>query len=263
MIPNTIHFIFGLRKDFGSKPFSFFNYLAVKSAYDCNHPNEIKFYYKYKPKGKWWEKSKKYLTLIKVEPPTEIFGNKLIHYAHQSDILRYQILMKEGGIYLDMDVICLNSFKPILKYDCVMGKEGNYGLCNAVMLVKAKSRFLKKIYDTYHDFKSGEWGKHSVVLPLKLANLYPDYIHVEDRCSFFWPLYNNPAPLWKIRSAKVSEKNKYRDKLEEIILSQSYCMHLWNKLWWDPFLKNLSPESIKRGNTLFAKLCLRFLDSSK
>jgi hypothetical protein len=81
MIPNIIHFIFGLRQDLAGTQFSFIHYLAIKSADECNKPAAINFYYKHEPSGEWWEKSKRYLTLIKIEPPTEIFGNPLMHYA--------------------------------------------------------------------------------------------------------------------------------------------------------------------------------------
>ena len=47
MVPNIIHFIFGLEKKFGNRPFSIFHYLAIKSAYEINEPDKIYFYYKY------------------------------------------------------------------------------------------------------------------------------------------------------------------------------------------------------------------------
>src|ERR1041385_7524074 len=128
MVPNVIHMIYGFKEPDSDNLFHFIYYLAIKSAYECNKPDVIKFYYKHEPIGEWWEKAKPYLTLIKVEPPKEIFGNPLIHYAHQADVMRLEILIKEGGIYLDIDVICLNSFKRLRQYKCVLGREGEKGL---------------------------------------------------------------------------------------------------------------------------------------
>ena len=100
-IPNIIHFVFGLKEQ--ESEFELYRYIAIKSAYDVNKPDKIYFYYYYEPYGYWWNKVKAYITLVKIIPPTEIFGNKLHHYAHQADIIRLQKLIEHGGIYLDMD----------------------------------------------------------------------------------------------------------------------------------------------------------------
>jgi len=263
MIPNVIHFVFGLRDDFGSFPFSFVHYLAIKSAYECNHPAAIKFHHKYEPKGEWWEKSKGYLNLVKVDVPTEIFGNKLLHYAHQTDVLRLEILLREGGIYLDMDVICLNSFRPLLRHDCVMGREGRYGLCNAVIMAKPGSKFLKTWYDQYRNFKSTEWNKHSVFLPLELARRNAEDLHIEDPFAFFWPTISNPGVLWRKIDPRASFLMKSKDRLAQMILQHAYCMHLWNQGWWDKYLKDLAPDYLRKTDNLFSRLCLKFIDPAR
>jgi len=51
MIPNIIHFIYGLKEDFGGIPFSLVHYLAIKSACEVNRPEQINFYFRYEPKG--------------------------------------------------------------------------------------------------------------------------------------------------------------------------------------------------------------------
>ena len=56
MIPNKLHFVFGLSEDFGLKPWSFCHYLSVKSAIELNNPEKVYLYYKYKPTGEWFEK---------------------------------------------------------------------------------------------------------------------------------------------------------------------------------------------------------------
>ena len=54
MIPNIIHFIFGMAPDFGGIPFSMVNYLAIKSAIDINKPETVIFHYEFEPEGSWW-----------------------------------------------------------------------------------------------------------------------------------------------------------------------------------------------------------------
>ncbi len=60
MIPNVIHFCFGLSQDHGGKPFSLVHYLAVRSAVEVNRPDAVRFYYCYEPSGEWWERARPY-----------------------------------------------------------------------------------------------------------------------------------------------------------------------------------------------------------
>ena len=247
MIPNIVHFCFGFSKDFGKKGFSFVHYLAVRTAHEVNRPERINFFYKYEPSGEWWEKSKPLLNLIQIEPPQEIFGKPLRHFAHQSDVVRLEALLKHGGIYLDMDVLCLKPLKPLMEYDFVMGiqdKGGRYhGLCNAVILSKPDALLLKLWYEKFRSFRSKGrdrfWDEHAVKAPTRLAREHPDAIHIEGERSFFWPPWREPDRLWR---------NSGED------FSQSFCIHLWETLWWDKYLKKLSPEYLKKSDSTFARL---------
>ena len=58
------------------------------------------------------------------------------------------ILYNKGGVYLDIDTICVKSWKHLLNEDVVLGKEAN-GICNAIMFTKPKSKFFKLWLDKY------------------------------------------------------------------------------------------------------------------
>lgn len=85
-------------------------------------------YYKYESDGVWWERAKEFVELVQVSVPRQIFGNKLYTCAHKADVLRLIILFKYGGIYLDIDTICIKPFAPLLKYDLVLGRENPCGI---------------------------------------------------------------------------------------------------------------------------------------
>lgn len=52
------------------------------------------------------------------------------NYGEKSDILRYEILYQEGGIYVDHDVKCIQSFEPLNKgFDFFCGMELPYKTC--------------------------------------------------------------------------------------------------------------------------------------
>jgi hypothetical protein len=46
----------------------------------------------------------RFLTLIRIEAPREIFGRPLAYVVHRSDVAALQKLIEYGGIYLYADV---------------------------------------------------------------------------------------------------------------------------------------------------------------
>ena len=254
MVPNIIHFIFGLEKKFGNRPFSIFHYLAIKSAYEINEPDKIYFYYKYEPQGYWWGKAKKYVEPILISVPRQIYGNKLYHYAHKSDVIRLMILFKYGGIYLDIDTICLRPFTNLLNNSCVMAKEllhngEEHGLCNAVILAEKGSKFIQYWLSTYKHFRSkGKdiyWAEHSVRVPLKIAELYPNTLHIEPERSFFYPSY------FQEDLKMLFQKN--------LSFPEAYVFHLWESLSFDSYLSKLTREYILAVDTSYNIIARNFL----
>lgn len=252
MIPNIFHFCYGFTKDFGGKPFSLVHYLAVKSAYDVNKPDDIFFYYKYEPEGEWWEKAKKIINLVQIDPPEEIFGNKLYHVAHKSDVWRLNTLIEFGGIYMDLDTICVKPFTNLLNNKFVIGRQGKWrkmGLCNAVMMSEKKSEFAKIWLSEYKSFRSKGhdkyWAEHSVALPLKLSLEHIDLLHIENFDSFHYPLYY-PLSLLKMFKFNLKYKN-------------AYCHHLWENGSWEKYLKKLNIDNIQNTNTTYNLIARRYL----
>jgi len=257
-IPNIIHFVYGFKKQ--DEEFELYKYISIKSAHDVNKPDKIYFHYHYEPYGYWWDKIKHLLTLNKVELPTEIFGNDLLHYAHRADIVRLQKLNEIGGIYLDIDTICLKSFNDLLDNDFIMGEQNNsnnsevYGLCNAVILSKPNSNFGMKWYDSYKTFRSkgrdNNWDEHSVIKPLQLSKEYYDDITVLNHNKFFYPLW------YTINDVLFNEEYDLEEYKK--IVKNNYCIHLWDT-YSHNYLKKLNENDILNKNTLYNIFARKFL----
>ena len=56
------------------------------------------------------------------EPPLFIHKQRLRHIFHQSDVAKLETLIEYGGIYLDYDVIVVNSLDPLRRFDATLGK---------------------------------------------------------------------------------------------------------------------------------------------
>ena len=252
MIPNILHFVYGFKEQ--TEEFELFKYIAIESAYQVNKPDAIYFYYWYEPFGQWWDKIKPRLTLVKTPIPTEIFGRPIKHYAHAADIVRLQKLNEIGGIYLDIDTICLKPFTDLLDNEFVMGIQGgNYGLCNATMLAKPNSKFGRKWFDYYRTFDHTIWDYHSVRLPLTISKLYPEDITILKPEAFFYPLWN---PMPKILFNENIDIEEYK-----LIITNSYSIHLWESFHIN-YLKSLTPEKILQENTLYNIFARKFLKNT-
>ena len=261
MIPNVIHFCFGLSQDHGGKPFSLVHYLAVRSAVEVNRPEAVRLYYCYEPSGEWWERARPYLDLVPVEPMATLYGVPHPHYAHQADFRRLAALDEQGGIYLDMDVLCLRSFEPLRRLEMVLGEEGKdgfYGLCNAVILSAPGSWFVRKWLEGFdpttslwQGFRSSghdaHWNELSVRYPAYLARLYPDRVHVVGDRAFFWPTWRAEDLHLLYRGTGTS-------------FAEAYCVHLWEHVAWKRYLKDLDVDFIRSVDTNFNRLARRFLD---
>lgn len=260
-IPNKLHFVFGLSEDFGGKSWSLCHYLAVKSAIELNKPEKVYFYYKFKPTGKWFEMIEDQLDLIQIEPPSEIFGRPLLHVAHQTGVIRLQVLIEEGGIYMDVDTISRKPFTDLLHHSCVLGIQGYpngavEGLCDGVILAEKNSEFLKHWLLSYQSHRSKGrdeyWAEHAVYMPYMLSKQYPDLLHIEPYSSFHYPLYHGDDPVASIDGIKVLfEQNKE--------FKNAYCHHVWESITWEPYLKNLTIESITNIDTTYNKIARKFL----
>ena len=290
MIPNRIHFIFGLDPEFGGKPFSFVHYLSIRSAWYVNNPDQIMFYFAYEPSGPWWEMAKPLVTTVRVNPIT----GRGLHYAHHADLLRLEVLLSEGGIYLDCDTFCINSFTPLLKHNSVLGIEPNSGLCNAVILAERGSEFIREWTRQYDSFDPSKWNYHSVQLPYNIALEMPALVHIEGEYAFFFPSYDDPMSDWlwrdnlglghRLRGMSricsnyfryyryvagprrvwsyfrhtLSSRNWYMDRLR-----RAFCLHLWESLWWERHLRDLTPKGILRSTGVFSQLIREVLPDLK
>ena len=227
MIPKKIHFIYGLEENFAGKTFCFAHWAAIKSAIKMNPDFEIHYWYQYKPNNYYFDSLLDQITLHQVTAPEEIFNNKLYHVAHKADVLRLQILKEHGGVYLDIDTICVKNFDSLLSSKFVMGYEEAQpnrivGLCNAVMLSEVGAEFLNTWIDSFRTFRSKGrdefWNEHAVRMPYKLALQTPDLITILPKEAFFYPGWHGQG----IAQMFYLEQD----------FPNAYVHHLWESFSW-------------------------------
>ena len=247
MIPKIVHYCFGMSAGSGGKPWSLIHYACLKSAAERIKPEEIFLYCEHQPTGPWWELSRGLVTVERIKAPREIFGNPVAHFAHRADIVRLEMLLKRGGIYLDADVFVHRSFDDLLQNRTVLGRQvvddKELGLCNAVILAEPQAPFLSRWHSEYRSFRSKgrdvHWDEHSVQVPNRLSKQFPDDITVLSPFAFFWPTFNETDLRLMFNSS------------EPIDLSRAYATHLWESVAWEAYLEHLTPERVRAVDSNF------------
>ena len=180
IVPKIVHYIWFYSKE--ECNFKFYNFISVLSAHKYIKPENIIIWYDNLPCGVWWDRIRVYIPILRVRrinPPKTVFGQRIKVPEHRSDVARLGILFEHGGIYLDLDMIALKSWDPLLHYNTTLGAETDYDLGNGVIITVPKSQFLRRWGNTYRNFRDSLWGFNSVIMPFYLAQLYPELIHVE------------------------------------------------------------------------------------
>lgn len=248
-IPNIVHFIW--LKGGLSRPFSFINYLSVRSVAEIQKPEKIYLHCDHEePNNPNWLSVLPYVELCHVEPPEKIAG-QAIHYAqYKSDIVRLEILLKHGGVYLDCDFILLKPFHDLMNQPLTMIYDGpkKESVSNGVIFSIPEQTFLAdwlaKIPDAIN---KGIWANHAVNTPKELlgsgtydVRLLPSKSFIPFDFSKMY-LFDTPPP--------------------EIDLSQSYAVHVWETYWRD-YVGHISKEWASQNDTHFSRIVSRYLMSS-
>lgn len=166
---------------------------------------------------------------------------------------------------MDRDIFPLRSFDNLFHghRDTIMGYEGGHrgGLCNGLIVSKPDSPFLKRWLNLYNDFDDSNWNYHSVVLPRKLAEQYPDELCELSPTAFFWP-------LWTVSHLEYMHTELEYDVARELegliqtngggLYENQMAYHSWSHgaSQWLPYL---TEEKIKKIDTPFNLLIRRFL----
>ena len=245
---NICHFVFGMEKQ--TKDFLFCHYISVNSAYIINNPDIIYFYYHYEPYGIWWNKLKLIpsIKLEKIDVPIKIGSKKINKTAHKADWVRMNMLYDKGGVYLDIDTICVKPWHHLLNKDVVLGKEFPDGICNAIMFTKPKSDFFKLWLNNYEKyFNPDGWREASIELPEKLATKFSNLITLLEPDVFFLPNWTEPQ--------KIFVDNK---KIPENLIS----LHLWETVSLQYMEKiNDYDWAYQNSHTMYGKMLLNLINN--
>ncbi len=270
-IPKTVHYVFGMREQLDA--FHLLHYMAIESCRRVLNPDRIYLYYHHLPYGLFWDLIRPHLTLVHVPLADEVERfdyaesavPELYRYAHHSDVVRLDALIRHGGIYADIDTLFLRPLpEDFYQYPFVMSREAPIldersgevrpSLCNAIMMAEPQARFARVWRDRIGEEMNGSWSNHSCQLAHVLSNEMPDAVHIEPAETFLG------IPLTPEAISALLEGG-------ELDTADSYAVHLWEHLWWDyerrdfsnVHARQLTPDYFLRGETPLARMGKPFL----
>lgn len=238
------HYIFGLRGDFLTRTWEYFNYLSIKSFKKFNPNFKIHFWYIHKPSGKWWQKSTYLIDEFHQIKLDDFLIKQTRSYKCLNNFLKFIILKQLGGIYIDSDIICLKSFKDLLldNKNCIPLIDSTPQ--NFLMYFDKDSNFLKEFL--------GNINIYSQYVPnLLWVEIFSSLLkkYKEETVTFDMPLLKNKFKPWK--NSHVFEL--FKESRNRILDKNYYIIHL-NALGNYDTLKNINEYNINKNSELWPYL---------
>ena len=188
-------------------------------------------------------------------------------YAHHADVIRLDLLERDGGVYADIDTIFHRRFPDDLwDAEAVIGREApvrypdspvaEESLSNALIMCRPGAWFVAEWRRRILDAMDGTWSGHSCRLATRLASERPGRARVEPQARFS-PFDHTASGLRAL----------LEEPLRPGALEGTSSVHLMAHLWWDQnrrdFLAfsagDVTEDLIRRSDTPLANLARPFL----
>ena len=174
----------------------------------------------------WTDETVAYLKLYNQE-----LYNKARNYGQKSDILRYELLYKFGGLYVDIDFRCLKPFDIFHHcYDFYIGLLNGGGSEVAIGLIRSipEHPVLKTVITSMHTVNSDDaeqvletTGNYHFLRSFMSVAPYDTSRLITFPCNFFYPSPN-------------SERFLTPQEQDAWITPESFAIHYWSCSWQKP-----------------------------
>ncbi|XP_048259268.1 uncharacterized protein LOC125384330 [Haliotis rufescens] len=202
LAPRIAHYVM-----YDSRKFEFSHYLSVLSCLHVAGLERVVLHGNVEPSSQWWKhlRVEENVTFSYTDPTNQIYGQNITQFPqHKSDITKFYVLLKYGGISVDPDVYWVNRIPDdILSYDAVLSKDWlkrldwpdtlNIG----VFIAKPNTQFLYNFLRAYRrNYRPYLYIYNGGCVPYKVYEKYPQSLHVDPHLQVltFGPTYH---PTWR------------------------------------------------------------------
>lgn len=216
VIPKNIHFIW-LGSPFPEK------YKRLKKTWERQHPS--------------WN------IQVWSDSDIESFGmvnkdlyDSVSNYGIKSDIFRYEILHRHGGIYTDTDYECFQSFDDLLYLDFFAGTGWNAWpvVFNGLLACTPGNQYMSLIIEAIKQKQIDNNLNFDQILNFTgcdfITPIYVKYCEAKDKSVIFPNHFFYPIPA-TIRGEIRDDNQISRKIIDSYIKPNTYCAHLWYCSW--------------------------------
>jgi mannosyltransferase OCH1-like enzyme len=183
----------------------------------------------------WQDLHPDWVYMLWTDKEVEAFGltNKVQYdharnYGEKSDIARYEILYRIGGLYIDTDFECLKPF-DIFHYYCDFYAGLGYGTCfevfNGLIGCRPGHPIMKYVIDRISNMNHFSRSSLNNTGPLFFGNACYEKMKTYNGPAVLFPItYFYPWPAWERFTPN-------RSFIEGWVQSESYAIHHWAVSW--------------------------------
>jgi hypothetical protein len=172
-IPNMVHMVW-----YSGWDFRFDHYISLKSIRVALPDAKMFIHGREFPHGNdFFERSQTELGLILVQSRVveKVYGREVTVLEHKTDVIRFESLLRFGGMYFDTDVLLvrpvpLNFWRELT----VVGPEGSSGINSGVIFSKRCAPFVRKWYEGYRNYLDKNWGYNAIIVPYQVWTNLPE-----------------------------------------------------------------------------------------
>jgi mannosyltransferase OCH1-like enzyme len=166
-------------------------------------------------------------------------------FGIKSDIARYEILYRFGGIYVDTDFECLKDFTPITSNCSFFAGHSNglkINILNGIIGSSPYNTFFEELLDKTKEplFSNDGMKVINYSGPGLFTSLFMAHLTSNENAVLFPSVYFYPYPNYDLSKNLPLEAIK-----KTYIQSESYAIHYWEASWLKNTFKNKVKKYIK------------------
>jgi hypothetical protein len=276
-VPRAFLVIHGLREP--AEPLHLVHYLCLESCRRVNRPAAMHLYCPHPPAGEWWERIAPHVAVHTIGHRSFVADSARYEetdegrairtarnvYAHESDFLRLEVLLRYGGVYADLDTLFLRPIPDALyeqefalgEVTPLPGRDGilRPALGNALLLAAPKAAFARRWLERMYAAFDGTWKRHADAEAGAVWRERPSVVRVVAQQRFYKHT-DSPEGL----AALLVEVDPDLD--------DALSLHLWAHRWWDarpgagalPHAGTLTEHWLRTVDCTYSVAARRFLD---
>jgi len=161
----------------------------------------------------------------------------VMNVGSKSDIFRYEILSRHGGLYIDTDFECIKPFDNLLYLDFIGGSGWTKfpSIFNGLIACRPNNMFVRAVINEITRKQINTPHLVGQILGLTGADfitpIFIDYMeNTYEKVVLFPKNYFYPMPN-DFRTEVREDNEANRKRIYSYIKPNSYCVHLWYTSW--------------------------------